>query len=376
MNSYEANIASSFHFSKGRVALRAVLRAMNIGAGDEVIIPAFTCLALPLPILAVGAVPVYADISAETFNVELGGIEKLVSPRTRAVILQHTYGIPVDAEPIVEWARPRHLYVIEDCCHALASTFRGKRVGTFGDAAFYSYEWGKPLVLGSGGTAVVRDERLRKTLASIHERAVPPSKPQTLFLWLQRRVHGAVLTPSRFWRLRSVFRFLSRFRFVVRTFTPEEKAGRMAQADTRMAGFLKARLERKLDDVESDVRMRRRIVHCYKEGLMRIGGHGHQAASGQDIVYLRYPVVVKDKPAVLQRARERQVEVGDWFESPVHPLNEAQWLFVNYVKGRCPVAERISSHVITLPIYDKVTDAEIDRTLAFLAELKSEGMLQ
>lgn len=132
----EAMTNRAVHCYKGRIALYVILEALNIGAGDEVVVPGFTCMTVPLPLLSLGATPVYADIRPQDYNVDPTRLEPMVTPRTRAIVVQHTFGIPAEMDCIVETARRRGLHPIEDCCHTLTSSYKGRRVGTFGEAAF------------------------------------------------------------------------------------------------------------------------------------------------------------------------------------------------------------------------------------------------
>lgn len=364
-----------FHFYKGRVALHAILKAMDVGPGDEVIVPGFTCLGVPLPIMNLGAIPVYADITEEDFNIDLSKVPSLVTERTKAIVVQHTFGIPVDMDRVLKLAKEKNLYVIEDCCHTWESSFKGKPIGSFGHASFYSYEWGKPLVLGGGGSARVNEPKIREKVESIYERSKEPSNIDSILLWLQRKVHALILRPSLFWSLRKLFRFLSRFRFVVQTFTKEEVKGEMVHANQRMPSFLRAKLASKWKSLPGDVAFRRRIVQAYENGLKSLGLKTRNTSPDFNAVYLRYPLAVRDKTKVLEKARKRRIEVGDWFNSPVHPLGEAELQVMHYRNGSCPVAEKITKTLITLPIYNKVTPRQVRRTIDFLAELKHEDLI-
>ena len=151
-------------FFRGRVALYAILKAMGIGAGDHVVTQAFTCIAVPEAIIASGAHPVYVDLESNGFNMDPDDFKLKITSQTRAVVVQHTYGIPANMDSIVQIADERSIHIIEDCCHTLVSKYRGKLVGTFGAGSFYSYEWGKPIVVGIGGSAGVNDKDLRKKI--------------------------------------------------------------------------------------------------------------------------------------------------------------------------------------------------------------------
>ena len=164
-------------FWKGRVALYAILRALGIGRGDEVIVPAFTCVAVPNAVLYTGAVPVYADIDEATYTLDPASVAAAMSPRTRAVLAQNTFGLSSDIEALSALAAPRGAVVIDDCTHGLGGAYRGQPNGAAADAAFYSTQWSKPISTGLGGIAVARDAALARSCArsSARPRSPPPS---------------------------------------------------------------------------------------------------------------------------------------------------------------------------------------------------------
>ncbi len=127
------------YFFKGRVALYAILKAMEIQSGDEVILPGFTRVVVPNAIIYLNGRPVYVDIDKKTYNIDVTKIEEKIKYRTKAIVAQHTFGIPAEMDKISEIAKKYNLYVIEDACHAIGSKYKGKEVGPFSDAAFFSY---------------------------------------------------------------------------------------------------------------------------------------------------------------------------------------------------------------------------------------------
>ena len=155
----------SFLLGSGRASLRAVLLASGIGADDEVVTCGFTCLAVPEAVMYAGAVPVYADLQRGGWSSGVEEIERVATSRTRAVIVQHTFGIPAPIAAIVQVARQRGWVVIEDCALALGSSIDGVPIGVHGDAAIFSFEMTKTIAAGWGGIAVTRapalSERLR-----------------------------------------------------------------------------------------------------------------------------------------------------------------------------------------------------------------------
>ncbi|KKS45572.1 MAG: Pleiotropic regulatory protein [Candidatus Gottesmanbacteria bacterium GW2011_GWA2_42_18] len=122
-----------FSFNSGRSALYFILKAFGIEKDDEVIIQAFTCVAVPEPLIWLGAKPIYADID-QSLNIDPGLLEKLITPKTRVIIVQHTFGVPANINAIKKITRKYNLRLIEDCCHALGAEYENKKTGTFGDA--------------------------------------------------------------------------------------------------------------------------------------------------------------------------------------------------------------------------------------------------
>src|SRR5262245_18494440 len=154
-------------FGSGRVALWAILHALGIGAGDEVIVPGYTCVAVPNAVRFAGARPAYADIDPRTFNLTANSCERVPTPDARALVVGHTYGLPAPMEELRTLANRHRLHLIEDVAHALGSTYRGKPAGSSGHAAFFSIEHSKIITTGLGGVATCADPDLAARLRTI-----------------------------------------------------------------------------------------------------------------------------------------------------------------------------------------------------------------
>lgn len=144
--------------SSGTAGLHLALLTLGIGPGDEVILPSFTFIAVANAVLQVGATPVLVDIDRVTLNIAPSCVEAAISPRTRAVIAVHTFGVPADMEALCAIARRHHLALIEDACEAIGATFNGRRVGTFGDLAVFGFYPNKQITTGEGGAVLARDD--------------------------------------------------------------------------------------------------------------------------------------------------------------------------------------------------------------------------
>ncbi|MBW2599874.1 MAG: DegT/DnrJ/EryC1/StrS family aminotransferase, partial [Deltaproteobacteria bacterium] len=138
-------------FAAGRMAFYVLLKALGIGKGDEVILPAFTCSVMANAVWRTGATPVFSDIDLETFGSDAEAIERKITDRTKLVVAQHSFGIPCKIDRIVEIAGNRNIFVLEDCAITLDSSYKGIKVGNWGDAAIFSTDHSKPINTLTGG---------------------------------------------------------------------------------------------------------------------------------------------------------------------------------------------------------------------------------
>ena len=145
----------------GLDALMLALKALGIGQGDEVIVPSDTYIATALAVTYVGATPVFVEPDIRTYNIAPELIEAKITDKTKAIMPVHLYGQPCDMDPIMAIAKKYHLFVVEDCAQAHGATYKGRRIGSFGDAAGFSFYPGKNLgALGDAGATVTNDKAL------------------------------------------------------------------------------------------------------------------------------------------------------------------------------------------------------------------------
>src|SRR6202790_4017971 len=145
----------------GTDALVLALRSCGVAAGDEVILPPFTFVATGSAVSALGAKPVFADIHPSTYNIDLAQLERRVTPRTRAIVVVHLYGLAADMDPIMQFARAHKLAVIEDNAQAIGASYKGRKTGSFGDAACISFYPTKNLgAYGDAGMVVTNSAEL------------------------------------------------------------------------------------------------------------------------------------------------------------------------------------------------------------------------
>ncbi len=162
-----AGVPYGIAVSSGTAGLHLCLCALGIGEGDEVILPSFTFIAAGNAVLYQRATPVFVDIDPITLNLDAGRIEKMITPRTRAIIVVHTFGYPADLDPILDIARRHGLPVIEDACEAIGAQYRGRNVGGIGDLGVFAFYPNKAITTGEGGMVVTRDSRIAETMRAL-----------------------------------------------------------------------------------------------------------------------------------------------------------------------------------------------------------------
>ena len=188
--------------SFGRVAFYYLLKAFELPAGSEIIFPSLTFWVMPELARVAGLKVVFADIDPQTFTLDPESFARAITPNTRAVVPTHLYGLPCDMEPILQTARQHKLVVIEDCAHALGAAWRGRPVGTIGDAGIFSFQLLKPLNTYGGGMAVTNDGAVAEKVRALASAERWPTEDEVMKrLWLGR-VQRIAIKPKVFtWSL-------------------------------------------------------------------------------------------------------------------------------------------------------------------------------
>jgi len=184
--------------SYGRMAAYYILKALELPPGSEIVFPALTFWVVPEMARILGLKAVFADVNPATFNLDPAALERVITPRTRAVVPTHIYGLPCDMDEILAIARRHQLRVVEDCAHALGATYRGQAVGSLGDAALFSFQVLKPLNTCGGGLAYTRDAALGERLAALAFAQPWPSEARLARRLRLARTERALMKPRIF----------------------------------------------------------------------------------------------------------------------------------------------------------------------------------
>ncbi len=349
-----------FFYWKGRVALYGLLRAMGIGPGDEVVIQGYTCVVVANAVLYLGATPVYADIDPSTYNFDLVSLRGKISSRTKVIICQNTYGLSSHLEEIEAIAAEasarfgRRVFTIEDCTHGFGGSYHGKPNGTFCDASFFSTQWSKPYTTGVGGFCVVHDPELREKLTLVNRGLAAPGLKEKAELKMMYFIRQYIVNDFTYWPMIRLYRWLSRKNLVVGSSSGGEVSGIempegffKAQSAVQFKKGLKGLA--KLPEVNA---LRKRNAAVYTAFLRE---HGKTFVSPElfdDHIFIKYPLLVRDREKFREDAERAKITLGEWFEAPVYPAYAP--LEVWKVEAReLPCAMRICGQVVNLPTEEK-----------------------
>ncbi|MEX2007881.1 MAG: aminotransferase class I/II-fold pyridoxal phosphate-dependent enzyme [Candidatus Spechtbacterales bacterium] len=354
--------------ASGRGALMVLLRGLGIGEGDEVILQSFTCNAVANPIMWVGATPIYADID-DTFNIDSAKLEGRVTPRTKALIIQHTFGIPAKVEELLEVARRHNLIVIEDCAHALGASYRGRRVGSFGDVALFSFGRDKVISASFGGALAVNREELVANIRSQYENLAYPSGGWTMqqllhpiISWFTLLTYGPVG--------KAIFSLAQGLRLVSRVVTRQEYCGEQpAHLEKKMPGALAVLALRQFHKLARFNEHRRELAALYARELSAEPAFKLVGEHDGGSIFLRYPVLHSRAPEVLRAARARGMVLGDWYARVIDPAGTDRSA-MHYREGCCVAAEGTAPNIINLPTNIRTSRNDARRVVEFLHSWK------
>jgi dTDP-4-amino-4,6-dideoxygalactose transaminase len=285
---------------------------VDSGPGDEVITAANTFIATALAISYTGATPILVDVDPQTYTMDISGLERAITGRTKAAIPVHLYGHPADMDPILELAQQHGLVVIEDACQAHGAKYKGQRVGSLGHAAAFSFYPAKNLgAYGDGGMVLTNDERVAESLQMLRNVG-------------QREKYHHLLK------------------------------GYNHRLDTLQAAVLRV----KLHYLDAWNAARRRHAHLYDELLAHSPVAVPAEADYAESIYHLYVIRVADRDTLRAYLHDKGIATGIHYPIPIH-LQPA-YRDLGYGQGSFPVAEEYAGQVLSLPMYAEITSGSIE----------------
>lgn len=326
VDAFEAEVAAyagttfAIGLNSGTDALHLALRALDIGPGDEVITTPFTFIATAEAISMVGATPVFADINPHTFNIDPRAVEAALTPRTQAILPVHLYGNPAPMHQIVAIAERNGLAVIEDCAQAIGASIEGAPVGSFGDAAAFSFFPSKNLgAYGDGGMLATSRKDVADRVRSL-------------------RSHGGRIKYH------------------------HDELGVNSRLDEVQAAILRV----KLPQLDGWIARRREIAHAYTDALIE-DAIVPQETPGARHVYHQYTIRVRERDAAHSALAARGIGTMVYYPVPLHL--QAVYESLGYRRGDFEEAEAAAEEVLSLPMFPELHADERDAVVEAVADL-------
>lgn len=358
----------------GRMALYFILEAMQFPEGAEIIVPALTFWVVPEVCRVAGLKVVFADVDPTTFTLDPRAFEAAITPNTRAVLPTHLYGLACDMDAIATIAAKHDLKVIEDCAHSLGAEYRGRMVGTLGDASFFSFQAFKPLNTYGGGLAWMRDAALAARVGALADAEQWPSVKRVEAILRQGKLQHTFIRPQ-------VFTYSLFPIWYAASFTgskPEERLWERVRPLSPLPAHYRGRFTnvqaaiglaglRLLPEFIERTRRHARILDNILGDIPGITLPSTPA--GQTHVYYQYCPYVQDSEALVKRCIRRGVDVA-----PMHVDVCTSMPLFDWKGAVMPGAQKASTSV-QVPVYESLQDAEVERVGRLVREqtLKLQG---
>jgi len=352
-----------FFFGAARMSVYSLLKSMNLGPKDEVLVAGYTCVVLTNAIKFAGCAIRYVDIELQNFNPSINSLLDAIRPETKVIIVSHNFGLPTNDISRIKAEHPE-IIVVEDVAHSLGSTFKsGELCGKAGDAAFFSLEYSKPISCGLGGILLINNYSLVREFTDRYKQL---GFADSLMTWKIILTLGALNLWSFKWT--SIFqsasiRLLSLLGLRYATSQKEIKGELPDNYPVRLSPnlfcFLLPQLE-KLDRINAQ---KKTIAEFYKSELSLF--EDIQSLDIYDSILIRYPILFKPNVslnvvnAIKAESRKKGFVFGEWFNDVVHPKGSFRY---GYEPGMCPNGEFVAARIANLPVNvnRKVSQSDMD----------------
>jgi dTDP-4-amino-4,6-dideoxygalactose transaminase len=351
-------------FNSGRSAFLAILNSLGLEEDDEVLLQTFTCNAAANPIIWAGLKPVYLDCDEKTFNIDIEDLKRTLrqaqSKKPKALMVQHTFGLPANMDEILEICQQNNLILIEDCAHSLGAEYKGRKVGTFGRAAFFSFSRDKVISSVYGGMAVTNDIELARKIKDFQEKIGYPSN----FWIFQQLLHPVLMN----WLILPTYRILGKYLLILFQWSHllskavhwKEKRGRKpAYFPKRFPNALAILALNQFKKLERFNNHRKEIARFYAEKLNINLDNNH--------IYLRFSVKHLRARQIIKKAWENNLLIGDWYTTPIAP-HDTKLEKLQYKLGSCPKAEKLARETLNLPTHINISQKEAQKIVDFIKQ--------
>lgn len=369
----------AFSFNSGRSALLAILNALKendlssepLAEQDEVLLQTFTCNAAANPVIWAGLKPVYIDCDEKTFNIDAEDLKRTLrqaqGKKPKVLMVQHTFGLPAEMDEILKICQENNLILIEDCAHSLGAEYKGKKLGTFGRASFFSFSRDKVISSVYGGMAVTDDDNLASKIKKYQLEIGYPSN----FWIFQQLLHPVLMN----WLILPTYRLLGKyllilfqwFQILSKAVHWKEKRGmKPYYFPKRMPCALAELALNQLKKLERFNNHRREIADFYRKELKN---KNFELPADSEQIYLRFTVKHQKAKEIIKRAWRNNLLIGDWYDKVIAP-HDTQLDKLKYLPGTCPKAEKLAKETLNLPTHINISKEDAKKIVDFIKSIE------
>ncbi len=350
------NISYALTFDSGRSSLFFALKSLGAEKGTEVLVQAYTCLVVTNAINWTGAKPVYVDVKND-FNMDPNDLEKKITPKTKILIIQHTFGHPADIDKLTKIAKKHNIKVVEDCAHSLGVKYKNKYTGTYADLAIYSFGGEKVISSVRGGAIVTNDKITYSKLKKYHNELNETGTKKII----QHLLKYPIFSISKIFysiKIGKVILAISKKISITSVIiSSQEKQGiKDKHYPTKFPNALASILLNQIKNIEKIQKNRNQNAKLYIKNIKNKNITNPQQTA--DTKFLRYTILSEDRDKIISIAKQKGVILGTWYNHVVTPEPQNCDL-TGYIIGSCPVAEKLAKTSLNLPIHHSIKEKQI-----------------
>lgn len=339
-----------FLFGAGRMSVYSLIRSMNLQSDDEVIVAGYTCVVLTNAVKFAGCKVSYVDIDRSTLNVNTDKLLGSITEKTKVVIVPHNFGIPFTGIEMIKAKHPE-IIIIEDAAHTFGSELNGKKVGTVGDASFFSLEYSKPLTTGLGGIMIINNRSLLEAFTNEYNSLGKMPGKMVIRIMATLKIYALLYFKRTVFFQAKSLALISRLGLIYRTSQKEIDGQKPDHYPVKLNNSLAVFLIPQLKNIGKINAIKRKIISDYHDAFKEFNDLEPIDTEGN--VLVRYPIVFKENVSIesldkiKQMALEEGFNFGVWFNDVVHPAGSYRYC---YVTGSCPDGEYVAQRIVNLPV--------------------------
>ena len=354
-----------FSFNSGRSCLMAILNSLNLEENDEVLLQAFTCNAAVNPIIWSHLKPIFIDVDEGTFNMDAEDLKKKITLKSKAVIVQHTFGLPAYMDKILEICNKHNLILIEDCAHSLGAEYKGKKTGTLGNVSFFSFSRDKIISSVYGGVAVTNNKELAEKIKQYQEKISYPS----CFWIFQQLIHPVLMNSL----ILPIYGFLGKYLLILfqsmhvlsKAVHWKEKRGlKPNYFPKKMPNALAVLALKQFEKLEKFNKHRKELSSFYRKELSSF-----RLPEDTEQIYLRFTIKHPKAHEIIKKAWQKNILIGDWYTSVIAP-DDTKIEKIGYTATTCLKAEKLSKETLNLPTHINISEKDAQKIIEFLKQWK------